>query len=386
MLESASFRTSKRSRQFLRYVVEQALDGHLENLKERSIGIEVFERRPAYDTSEDATVRVTANEVRKRLAQYHLEIQAGTVRIDLPPGSYVPGFQPAKPVVEPPLPVPVTLPASKFSRRRLWTGAVSVLAVLGSALFWLRFSGGGSAFDAFWNPVRNQPKAILVCLAHPVVYVLSERVLREYFDAHPGSDLGGPISIPVDPRNLVPTDIIPVRDQYVGAGDAYASSQFMALFSRFGKSAQLRIGNDISFADLRNAPAVLIGAYSNRWTMQANAEYRFAFAAHSVIDRSTPGRKWQLTAITPDYKSDEDFAIISRVFHSHTGETVITAAGITNYGTQAAAEFLTSASYLNEVLAHAPAGWQNRNFQLVLHCRVTGSTPGPPKVVASHFW
>src|ERR1700747_930487 len=68
IIESPAFRSSHRSAQFLRFICEQAMSGNIESLKERAIGIELFGRTPAYDTGEDAIVRVTASDVRKRLS------------------------------------------------------------------------------------------------------------------------------------------------------------------------------------------------------------------------------------------------------------------------------------------------------------------------------
>jgi len=93
---SSHFRTSKRSCEFLAYIVRVALDGRTDSLKERSIGIDLFGRDTSYEPSSDATVRVRANEVRKRLISYYASsapaagVQA--IRIDLPIGSYVPRF------------------------------------------------------------------------------------------------------------------------------------------------------------------------------------------------------------------------------------------------------------------------------------------------------
>ncbi len=53
--------------QFLEFVVEQAIAGNFDQLKERLIGVEFFNRQPSYDKGEDAIVRVTASDVRKRL-------------------------------------------------------------------------------------------------------------------------------------------------------------------------------------------------------------------------------------------------------------------------------------------------------------------------------
>jgi hypothetical protein len=71
ILESPPFRTSSRSKQFLSYVVLNTLNGHVENLKERTIGVEVFQRDPDYATGDDSVVRVNAGEVRRRLEQYY---------------------------------------------------------------------------------------------------------------------------------------------------------------------------------------------------------------------------------------------------------------------------------------------------------------------------
>jgi len=93
---SAQFHSSKRSCEFLRYVVRVALDGRIDSLKERSIGIDLLGRDTSYDPSSDATVRVRANEVRKRLASYYgSNPRSGAFHIALPVGNYVPRFVPA---------------------------------------------------------------------------------------------------------------------------------------------------------------------------------------------------------------------------------------------------------------------------------------------------
>jgi hypothetical protein len=91
VVEGAAFRGSRRSGQFLRYVVDQAIAGHFDSLKERIIGIELFGRAPSYDTGDDAIVRVTASDVRKRLLQHYGRYgTTSKFRINLPLGSYVP--------------------------------------------------------------------------------------------------------------------------------------------------------------------------------------------------------------------------------------------------------------------------------------------------------
>jgi eukaryotic-like serine/threonine-protein kinase len=93
VISSDAFAGSKQCQDFLRLVVQRTLAGDLDALRESMIGVEIFGRPANYDTSSDAIVRVRATEVRKRLAQYYKELNTTpVVRIELPPGSYVPEF------------------------------------------------------------------------------------------------------------------------------------------------------------------------------------------------------------------------------------------------------------------------------------------------------
>jgi hypothetical protein len=66
ILANPLFKNSRRSPNLLRYTVELTLQGHGGDLKERTLGIEVFGREPDYDTNLDPVVRTTAAEIRKR--------------------------------------------------------------------------------------------------------------------------------------------------------------------------------------------------------------------------------------------------------------------------------------------------------------------------------
>lgn len=91
----AQFRSSQRNCAFLRYVITETLAGRAEEIKERTLGKEIFGRPISYDTGSDAVVRVRASEVRKRLIVYYEnhESQAGW-RVHLPLRTYVPVFVP----------------------------------------------------------------------------------------------------------------------------------------------------------------------------------------------------------------------------------------------------------------------------------------------------
>lgn len=95
VLASRALAGSKRTQDFLRFIVSHALEGETEKLHERVIGAELFGRPISYDTGNDSVVRVRASEVRKKLAQYYGSEARDTklpVRIELAIGSYVPRF------------------------------------------------------------------------------------------------------------------------------------------------------------------------------------------------------------------------------------------------------------------------------------------------------
>src|SRR5277367_995204 len=93
LLRNSHFNQSRRFPSFLRFVIEQTLLGQTDLLKERTLGIEIFGREADYDTASDPIVRVTATEIRKRIAQYYQEPGHETeLRVTLPAGSYVPQF------------------------------------------------------------------------------------------------------------------------------------------------------------------------------------------------------------------------------------------------------------------------------------------------------
>lgn len=94
ILESPVFSLSGRLRCFLEYVVRKSLGGEANELKEYTIGIEVFDRGPEFDSRIDPIVRVEAGRLRQKLKRYYESVGQGSpVRIHLLKGAYVPTFE-----------------------------------------------------------------------------------------------------------------------------------------------------------------------------------------------------------------------------------------------------------------------------------------------------
>jgi hypothetical protein len=374
VLSSHEFRASKRSQDFLRYAVENTLNGHTDLLKERTIGIEVFGRSTSYEPSDDATVRVKAGDVRKRLGLYYAEQGAqNAVRIELPGGTYVPEFrwEMSRPAAAVPEKLAVAeTPAARIAPRRnsglLAMTAVFVLVCVAAAI-WMRMRPA-AVIDQFWSPVLSSTSPVSLCVAYVPVFGL---------DRDPSS------TAPVRPE-----DFVSLTDQFVGGGDLIATSRLSAMLTRMERPYRLRIGSDVSFHDLRTAPAILVGYSYTRWK-EISSQLRFFIDASrnpvGITDFGHP-TQFSLPNLPPDRHTNEDYAIVSRVFHPDTHAMLVELAGITQYGTDAAADVVTNADLMAEALRGAPADWQSKNLQLVLHVKVISGTPSSPKVVATHFW
>lgn len=392
---SPPFRSSKRCILFLEFVVNSAFDGRWEDLKERTLGVEVFGRDADYDTNQDPVVRGTASEVRKRLAQYYQTAgHEREIRIDLPAGSYHPEFH-----VPPPIGAPVIQPIQPSrtgqQQRLLWFAVTLPLAI--ALVFVLALSRtthpAHSIVDRFWAPMLSSSSPTLLVVGQPKVYNLTGLLEAEMSKRLPGPSVrssvaSAPSSILISINNVVPN-----WDRYLAIGDATCLANVVGVLAQRNRVYHIRGGGSTTFADLREYPAVLIGGFTNDWTIRLMGQLRFTFesgpgnASHFVQDSFRPkSRDWQLGDVWPEWKMPVDYAIVSRVRDRTTGRAVITAAGITQYGTAAAGEFLTTPEYLSQLLRTAPTDWESKNLQVVLSTNVIQGTAGPPQVLATHFW
>jgi hypothetical protein len=399
---SRFFKNAVRSRQFLEYVVRHKLEGHAEQLKERTIGAEVFQRAPGYATGDDPVVRVQTGEVRRRLEQYYQSLSSRpAVRIELQPGSYSPSFHWPSADFESSA-VDHKSPPDAPRRFRIWPVpaamvGVALVLLVGAELIYNRSRGSESpptVQERFWAPVFSTQQPILICLAKPVVYRPSFDLYQRYAKTHPGFfqnevERSNQV-LPLDAKEKIPwSDLVPYPDYGVAVGDAYAAVRVSSLLGQIGKPSQVRIGANYSFKDLRNSPSVIVGAFNNRWTMQIVPGLRFSFAEdngqYMIREQAPEGKVWRPTLV-PSQQTGEDFAIVARLLDSKTGQFTIIAAGVTGSGTEAAGEFISNPVFLGRGLSTVASDWQRKNMELVLETTVTDSVAGPPRVVAYYVW
>ena len=411
ILHSEAFRSSPRCRQFLQFVVEHTLEGHRELLKERIIGIEVFGRDPSYATEADSVVRVRATEVRKRLSQYYAGAShASPYRIEILPGSYVPQFVVADEargeedtVAGERHSAGTPVPRLAGKQSWLWIGIAALLLLAVPALVVEVFRVSAvhrvqASMDAnevqlerFWEPAIRDPKSVLICIGSPTTYTYNGSFQGNYVRKH-GIDPNRQPGWTIEPQkgSIPGSVIIPVRAEYVGAGDANLAVLLSAMFGRLGKASQFRLSEDTSYSEISDAPTVLIGAFTNRWTLQSVSEEPFVFAQKGtdrlIEERDRQHREWIPPHLGVDGRTGEDFALVSRLVDAETGKFLVTAAGISGFGSRAAGYFLTRPDLLARALREASPDWPRKNLQFVLETRIIEDAPTAPEVVAWRTW
>ena len=386
MVASPYFSHSKRLPNFLRFVVEHTLAGDAENLKERTLGIEIFRRDPGYDTASDPIVRVTAAELRKRMAQYYQEaVHEEELRITLPSGSYIPEFHGPKggngfglPEAEtaPAAPPENTSPPEARVPRRwpltlAWILIAAAVIASGAIFFWNRTHQSG--FDQFWQPIVSSSDPLLLCIADQTEY--SVIALRDAFE---------------------PAHQIVLKDNLTAVviDDLSATVKVAAILQSSGKQYSLKGEGATTLDDLRRGPTVFVGAFDNAWTLRLTNPLRYHFANDAdmthlwIMDSTSPGRSnWAIDRgvqmATNNYR---DYAILARFTDVNTGKVAIVVAGIGRGGTRVAGEFLTDNTDLTQLMRLAHAAGDKKNLEVVLSTQIIDGEPGSPKIEATYFW
>src|SRR5262249_17815732 len=209
-----------------------------------------------------------------------------------------------------------------------------------------------SALDQFWAPLLAGSSPAFVCAAFVPVWGLDQD--------------------PVSKAPVQASDFVALNDQFVGGGDLIATSRLTAMLARMKHPYRLKVGSDVTFADLRSGSAILVGYSYTRWKEISNQMRYFIEVSPSYAGITDNGKptEWAIPNLRRDRRVGEDYAIVTRVFHADTHATLVEVAGITQYGTDAASDLVTNSDLLKEEFQKAPSGWRRKNLQLVLHVKV----------------
>jgi hypothetical protein len=389
ILQSPHFRASSRSKQFLSFVVGKKLEGREDEIKERTIGIELFDRIADFETSGDSIVRVNATDVRRRLGQYYQSSpNTDPVQIVLPPGTYVPEFvflEIASPAARPVgrgAPLSLVVGRDNRPRRswRFWCG-LALTGIIFAVFLTLTLRPHPSNLDRFWQPVLDARSTPVINLPTTNTFQMEPEAMQQFGQLKPDELMKVGLN-----------NVQAFHNWHTSLPVLQAALSVALALQRRGETPILRMGAEMTSDELRGHPIIAIGSFSNPWTKQNVSGLRFTFDRSAsdtdvprIRDNQNPGRSWALPSIYPK-PQDKDYAIVTRTFDPVTYAPFVSLAGLHSFGNQIAAEFVSQESFWNDLTTRAPAGWEKMNLQVVLETDVVGTTPSALKIVDVYFW
>lgn len=381
IVSSYHFRGSKRYPAMLKYVVSAAIDGHARDLKERTLGVEVFGRDPDYDTNADPVVRISAGEVRKRIAQYYHENGNGRhLQIELPLGSYAPEFLLLKPeILEVHSVRELEEPGSNKDRRRaglhryrgailIACAAIAAAAAIGTYAYHKALSAESAPIDKLWAPLFKpaQPVLVVVGTGHRADQMSPELAETTFYD-----------------HMMSPY-------HHVSVATATALANIAGVLRQHGVAYEIKEDDETSLTDMHSRVVILIGATNNAWTMRLVSPLRFRFMPgpkSQVLDtKNLQNTDWSIDFLKQYSSVSTDYAIVARYRDPTTEGPVMVVAGLGPFGTEAASAFVSTPQDLEQIAKQAPAGWGNENVEFVLRSEVVNGKAGPPALIDSAVW
>jgi hypothetical protein len=404
ILASDEFSSSRRASELLQHLVERALTGDTASLKERLLGIDIFHRRSDYNTSTDAIVRVTANDVRRRLAQFYSRHPVQPLRISLPLGSYIPDFiaatvsatlstragsvpissAPTHPELLPAADIehPATAGVPAPARRRVMPGLLYALGLVLAVLlgWWFRAVVHERAAQknnayAFYNDLLgpiglNGPGNTEIALTNP--HVLLYLGLNS-----PGPALG------VSPKDIpVPADMAAVLNKsandnqadfpyhhffvdfsnYTGIGESKAAFGLARALEATGRSAELTEERFLNWGTARQEQLVILGApHESKFVQDTLSAANFTIGYDSIHNsHPLPGEQAEYSR---SHSNDvlEDYGLIWMT-RSPSGTRILVLAGLTSAGTAGVGEFFSDPQRMLPVYQQLRAAAGSQSF------------------------
>jgi hypothetical protein len=378
---------------FLRVISDFYLSGRAPELNEYLIGREVYSRDDSYDPATDPIVRVGAHSVREKLElYYHKEGANDRIRIEIPIGSYEPIFACHDPRLKHIQPLGAgsseersLTPLQEVGEDRsrtltpawkrpvpLLSGGVAILLVAVFVLLYLNLdlrksrviapSTDNASFGHVWQPFLQSEQPILLVLSNPVVYRLlnagdRDAVSRNSVGLPPeqAAQLNQALKDTFAVRNSPPNPrLVLSLDTYTGMGEAIGVQRVTELLRSAGKNILLKRSRTISAEDLKNHHVILLGSvWANEWSGKLALQDEFSYTSQATIENHHP-----LQGEERVYRSRfdertglllEDYALVTVKSNISEGNVVMVLAGLRSAGTEAAAEYVTSKAFLNEL-------------------------------------
>jgi hypothetical protein len=421
ILDSDRFRQAKSLEKFLRYVVTRKLDGAENELKEYTIGMEVFHRGADYDPRRDAVVRVQANVLRKRMASYYEEEGAGDeLIIEMPKGHYVPRFYFRSGIAE----LETRVEASAETPERLLSPAqsggaaprVSVRAFITTAFIFIlglltafafqHWRGAGilaekniegapqpaATVDPVYLPLWEkffEPGAVtLLAYGTPQFFTAKGVFLRDVEINSPHE--AGLSSRLMSLRKASHLDFQPT-EIYTGVGETHGVYLLTRFFSKAARDLRVTRSQTVGWDEMRNTNVIFLSSMRFH-TLAKDLPYPSDFVINSGIEHAIINLRPQAgESATYGGADDGEYATLTVWPGKLHQRRVVILSGSTTWATLAAAEYVTDPEYLLQLNHHleqcrlkSGSPRHSPYFQAVLRAEVKGNRPISISYVTHH--
>jgi hypothetical protein len=438
ILSSKHFINAHKKKKFLRLICDFYIEGRAQELNEHILGYDVFGRDNSYHPSDDPIVRVFAHEIRKKLEAYYTnEGASDPIRLEIPAGSYQPVFTRHLPEPEPQPSKPSAMQpeTEREIARRLWPGkigvSVALLILIGAVIalaLWNRqlrreidsaeVAKSPETYGAVWASFMKDNNPPLVILSNPPVLrfinpsdpeALKDSIplapetveaLKDKFVTNPeitiresigpGGDQveqtrgNGVIERNRTPRLIVSTNV------HTGMGEAIGLHYLTDLFRKSSRSILLKQSRTLSAEDLKKHNVIMLGGvWVNEWTGKLKRSEDFLFTDKGTIENRNPQPGEEREYIPQfDRRTGNlivDYALITVKPNISDANQVMLLAGVYSQGTEAASEYVTNKTYLDQLNQRlAQLGEQPRYFQALLKVGVEKGIPTTISILAFH--
>jgi hypothetical protein len=386
IVESPYLIGSARLRDFLLHVTACAIREAPEEATEQQIGIQVFQRPPGFNSSEDSIVRSQARLLRRKLAAYFkAEGASEPLIIEIPKGHYLPVFLPSQRVgfdressdedVEEINEASVfgLAGGKKAASQRGWVTlaglglAMMFCLCLSMALRWQKQAAVVKPVKQLWAPflVGDPP---LVIYSNALFVGDAKNGMR--YAANDGSDAHS--------GELV--------DSYTGVGELISVHELTRMFDRRGAEFVLKKSPLVTWDEARSRNLIFIGSVAENgslkllpstqdFTLTATAD-----AAGIINHHPRPGEPQ--VYLRPEHPLTKDYAVIALLPGVQADHKTFVFSGLTTLGTQAAVEYALEPATAAELMRQVSFGNKVHNFEALLEVNIRGGVPLQPELVS----
>ncbi len=431
IVTSRSFQGAEILKSFLRFVVGKSVDGLDSELKEYTIATEVFGRKEDYDPRIDSLVRVQAARLRSKLEEYYLiEGKSDPIRIHLPKGHYLPLFtstgfpnepqeasvrtanntnssffpdQPRQPVGSP----------ERKTRNYLLVTLLLANIVSGYLAYHYHFIASRNYENSvsvkphpeffreiapLWGHFLLSDSPVLIAYSNPVFQGNAVDGMKYWLPMEQTSPNLRPPSVSrmTEPRSIT--------DVYTGVGEVMGVSFLGSLFWKTGTPFRVERSLLLTWEDLKDQNVIFLGGPAEnillrRLPQEQDLIHRTEHSKDGtpraeVFNRNPRGNEKTSYEATLEGSSQSmvtrDYGLISMLKGIEPNRHLLILAGITTFGTQACAEYISKPESIKELIKHLNLSTDPArprlpdSYQVLLEVTIEGSIPVRTSYVTHH--